>query len=129
MRSIVTVIGLALLLLLVSACEQEFGVRRVSPAIGVLAGGEPVEILGTGFKPGMGIAVYFGNTKADNVVVRGSEKLTVTTPASEEPVAVDVRVTTDDGKEFLMKNAFRYVTKSNMDIRDLGQRRSVRDQE
>ena len=129
MSKTITIMGLALLVALVcGGCEQELGVKKVSPAVGVLAGGEPVDILGSGFQPGMGITVYFGTTKASNVVVRGSDKITVTTPSSSEPKAVDVRVATDNGKEFLLREAFRYVTKSNMDIRDLGQRKSLRDQ-
>jgi hypothetical protein len=77
----------------------------------------------------MGITVYFGSTKADNVVVRDSGKLTVTSPSNEEPGKVDVRIITDDGKEFVLREAFQYVRKGAMDIRDLGQRKSLRDKE
>ncbi|HUT78767.1 MAG TPA: IPT/TIG domain-containing protein, partial [Polyangia bacterium] len=110
-------------------CEQEFSVKKVSPAVGVIGGGEPVDILGSGFQPGMGITIYFGTTRVEKVVVRGSEKITVNTPSANEAKVVDVRVVTDDGKEFVLRDAFRYVTKSNMDIRDLGQRKSLRESE
>jgi len=129
LKKIVSILALVLVAALAWACKSEFGAKRVSPAIGVLAGGEPVEILGSGFDPSMGITVYFGTVKSDNVVVRGSDKLTVTTPSSPEPKAVDVRITTDDGKELLMRNAFTYVEKASMDIRDLGKRRSIRDKD
>ena len=122
------VIAVVLFALLVGAsCNKEFGIRDVSPAVGVLAGGEPVEILGSGFDPNLGFSVYFGTEKAENVVVSSSNKITVTTPSSAEAKSVDVRIATDNGQEFLLKDAFRYVEKSGMDIRDLGTRKSLRD--
>jgi hypothetical protein len=123
------IVALALLAAVCGGCEQEFSVKKVSPAVGVIGGGEPVDILGTGFQPGMGITIYFGTTRADKVVVRGSEKITVNTPGANETKVVDVRVVTDDGKEFVLRDAFRYITKSSMDIRDLGQRKSLRESE
>ena len=122
------VIPFVLYVILVGAgCNKDFGIRDVSPEVGVLAGGEPVEILGSGFDPNIGFSVYFGAEKAENVVVSSSNKLTVTTPSSAEAKSVDVRIATDDGKEYLLKDAFRYVAKSGMDIRDLGTRKSLRD--
>ena len=124
------IVVLALALAAVSGgCEQEFSVRRVSPAVGVVGGGEPVNILGSGFQPGMGITIYFGTNRVEKVVIRGKDKITVNTPSASEPRMVDVRLVTDDGREFVMRDAFRYVTKSSMDIRDLGQRKSMRETE
>jgi hypothetical protein len=128
-KRILAVIGAIAVICTLLACEDAFSVRRCSPAVGVLAGGEPIDILGSGFNAGMGITIYFGETKADNVVVRDAGKLTVTSPSNDEPGKVDVRVITDDGKEFLLKQAFQYVRKGAMDIRDLGQRKSLRDKE
>lgn len=127
MKRILAVFGAIALLCALLGCESEFKVRRVSPAVGVLAGGEPIDILGSGFSPGLGITVYFGSTKADNVVVRSPEKMTVTSPSNDGPGKVNVRIITDDGKEFVLKEAFQYVRKGAMDIRDLGQRTSLRD--
>lgn len=110
-----------------ASCNKEFGIRGVSPAVGVLRGGEPVEIMGSGFDPNLGVAVYFGVVKAEAVVVSGPNKLIVTTPAASEATTVDVRIATDDGKEYVLKDAFRYVEKAAMDIRDLGTRKSQRD--
>jgi hypothetical protein len=126
-KRILAVIGAIVLLCALLGCETDFKVRRVSPAVGVIAGGEPIDILGSGFSGGMGITVYFGSTKADNVVVRSSDKLTVTSPSHDGPGTVDVRIITDDGKEFVLKEAFQYVPKGAMDIRDLGQRKSLRE--
>lgn len=110
-----------------SACEQQFGIKDVSPAVGVLGGGEKVEIRGSGFDPHLGISVYFGNARAGNVVVSNKNTLIVSTPSAAKPQVVDVRISTDNGKEYLIKEAFRYIEKSNMDIRDLGKRKSMRD--
>jgi hypothetical protein len=118
-----------LLLTVCVGCKEEFGIHNISPATGVLGGGEPIEILGSGFNPNLGIAVYFGNSKASNVVVSSSKKLIVSTPSVGEPQVVDVRIATDDGKEYLLRRAFRYIEKSAMDIRDLGQRKSRREKQ
>jgi hypothetical protein len=128
-NKILAVLGALVVICVLTGCDSEFKVRRLSPAVGVLAGGEPIDILGSGFSSGMGITIYFGAKKADNVVVRGSDKLTVSSPSSDEPKKVDVRIITDDGKEFVLKEAFQYTRKGAMDIRDLGQRKSLRDQQ
>ena len=129
MKRILVVMGAIAVFCSLLACQDEFGVRKLSPAVGVLGGGEPIDILGSGFTPDMGITIYFGATKAEGVVVRDAGKLTVTSPSSDEPTKVDVRVITDDGKEFLLKEAFQYVRKGAMDIRDLGERKSIREKE
>jgi hypothetical protein len=128
-KRILAVLGAIAIICTLLACQDEFTVRRCSPAVGVLAGGEPIDILGSGFSAGMGITVYFGSTKADNVVVRDSGKLTVSSPSNEAPGKVDVRIITDDGKEFVIREAFQYVRKGAMDIRDLGQRKSLREKQ
>ena len=127
MKKIILVAILALAALLTIGCKQEFGIRDVSPPVGNIGGGESVSINGSGFDSSMGIAVYFGNSKAENVVVNNSEKITVTTPSSKKVTQVDIRISTDDGKEYMLRKAFRYVRKSNMDLSDLGQRKSTRE--
>lgn len=131
MNRISLAIGLLVLAMVCMGCEKELGVKRVSPAIGVMSGGEPVEIQGSGFHTGMGISVYVGSYKADNVTIRGSDKLTITTPSAKEPGPVDIRVITDSGQEFLIAKGFTYVEKSagSMDIRELGKRKSMRKKE
>jgi hypothetical protein len=108
------------------ACEKDFSIRSVSPGVGTLSGGEQVEINGSGFDPQMGMSVYFGNRQADNVVISSTNKLIVMSPASSKEENVDIRVALDDGKEYLVKDGFRYIKKTNMDIRDLGKRQSKR---
>ncbi|MDJ0762447.1 MAG: IPT/TIG domain-containing protein [Myxococcota bacterium] len=127
MRKFAVTVWIMLVCCAYLGCDEEFGIKDVSPAVGVLGGGEPVTIRGSGFNPNLGLTVYFGNQKADNVVVSSVNKLTVTTPSSPKPTVVDVRVATDDGKEYLIRRGFRYIEKAAMDIRDLGKRRSQRD--
>ena len=111
-----------------TACNKELGVRDVSPATGVLGGGEPVTVNGSGFSPSMGFTVYFGSVKASNITVSGTNTLTVTTPPASKEKVVDVRVATDNGTTFVIKNGFRYISKGTLDIRELGARKSMRDQ-
>ena len=111
----------------VAACSQELSVSGISPAVGAVGGGDPVEIIGTGFDPNMGVTVYFGNMKVDNVAVKGPDRLMVGIPSQTSPQVVDVRVMTDDGRELVLRKAFRYIEKTNLDIRDLGARRSQRE--
>jgi len=127
MKRIALALIVAVLAGLLCGCEKEFNVRKVSPAVGVIAGGEPVEILGSGFSTNMGITVYFGTKKAETVSIVGPDKLTVMTPGADGAGKVDVLIITDSGIELRMKEAFNYVEKSNMDIRDLGKRKSLRE--
>ena len=127
MRKLAATILICFLVLSGFGCKEEFSIRTLAPATGVLGGGEPIEILGSGFNTDQGVAVYFGNSKAGNVVVNSSKKMTVSTPSVGEPQVVDVRISTDDGKEYLLRRAFRYVEKGAMDIRDLGARKSRRE--
>jgi hypothetical protein len=120
---------LGLLLCFCVSCKEEFAIKGISPETGVLGGGEPVHILGSGFDPNLGLSVYFGNEKALNVVVSSKNKLVVHTPSAKEPTAVDIRIATDDGKEYLLRRAFRYIEKQAMDIRDLGVRKSLREKQ
>ena len=109
-----------------SGCKKELGVTGISPPVGMMRGGEPVKIIGSGFSPDMGITIYFGNTKADNVVVRGTDVITVTTPSTSKDGSVDIRILMDSGQEFVLRRAFKYLEKTSMDIRDIGERRSMR---
>ncbi len=124
-----TIVALTVVVACVAAgCSNEFSVKDLSPASGVLGGGEAVTISGSGFDPNMGVAVYFGNSKASNVVINGTDKMTVTTPSYREAAIIDVRILTDNGKEYVLRKSFRYIKKAHMDIRDLGKRKSMREQ-
>lgn len=94
-------------------CEKDPGVESLSPATGALTGGDTVQISGGGFRQDVGIAVYFGAVRAENVVVRSSELISVSTPPAKNEGVVDLRIVTDDGKELLLKQAFTYVNKTS----------------
>ena len=128
MRKTSIVMAVALMCTMALGCSKEFAIRDVSPEVGVLAGGEQVVIAGSGFDPQMGVSVFFGNRQADNVVVSSHDKLIVMTPANPIAEGVDIRIALDDGTEYLIKQGFRYVEKASMDIRDLGKRKSMRNQ-
>jgi hypothetical protein len=77
------------------AAPATLTVTEIYPARGKKAGGESVEVKGTGFLPGA--AVYFGEAPARSVVFDSREHLTVTTPLASANGAVDVTVYTYDG--------------------------------
>jgi hypothetical protein len=126
-KKIILVVVFALAAQVTQGCKQEFGIREISPSVGVLGGGESVSINGSGFDPSMGYTVHFGNNKATNVSVSSSNKINVTTPSASDATKVDVRISTDDGKEYVLRKAFSYVEKSSMDLGDLVNRKSARE--
>ena len=110
-------------------CEKEFGAESVLPVTGILTGGETVTINGGGFRRDVGMTVYFGTFKADNVMVRSAETLVVATPPSKNEGKVDIRIITDDGRELLLKQAFQYLNKGAPEAKELeslDQRKNLR---
>jgi hypothetical protein len=105
-------------------CDKSLSFKDVSPKTGNMSGGEPLEIIGSGFDASMGFQVYVGTNKVDNVQVRGDDRLVVTTPPSAVKGAVDIIVALDNGEEYRIPGVFSYVDKSaaggGMDIRKLG---------
>lgn len=94
---------------LVAGCSSELKVSELEPGQGTYMGGEEVAIRGANFPLGRGVQVRFGKRDATNVVVESPTKLKVTTPAGDKNAAVDVTVVFDDGRAFLLKNAWRYL--------------------
>jgi len=122
------VVGMSILAASLFGCEKPLNVTDVSPKTGNVSGGEPLKIKGSGFSNNMGISVYIGSNKVDNVSIQGSELLTVSTPPANAPGEADIRIITDNGEEFLLSKAFTYIEKGSgaMDIRSLGERKSKR---
>ena len=108
------------------ACDEELSVKDVSPKSGVIMGGEPVEIRGSGFKPGMDVEVSFGNIEASSVAVKDSSTIVATTPSGAQAGWVDIFVRMGDGRQFKIHDGFQYIEKGAMDIRDLGKVKSRR---
>lgn len=82
-------------------------IAAVSPAFGVVGGGQAVTITGTGYQPGA--VVTFAGINATTVQVNGSSRLTATTPAGSLG-AVDVRVTNPDAQLDTLTNGFTYIS-------------------
>lgn len=107
----------ALVALVATGCESdELTISNISPGSGIVGGNEPVKIEGAGFKQGMGIDVYFGNSKSPAVVVEGTNRLLVNTPTVQAAGLVDIRIVTDQGDNLIIRNAFRYVESQNWDL-------------
>jgi len=105
-------------ILVLFSCSKEFSITGIDPHSGVLGGGEVIKIKGSGFKPGMGVTVYFGDSKAPNVIVDDTATMSVTTPPGRKEGPIDIRVRTDDGREYLLKRNFRYVESGSIQLFD-----------
>ncbi|MCS6913756.1 MAG: IPT/TIG domain-containing protein [Myxococcales bacterium] len=102
------------LLLLSLGCTNETRITEVEPPHGTFAGGDEVVIRGTGFNPGHGgVTVKFGKKDATNIVVESDKAIRVTSPAGERNTQVDITVIFDDGRAYLLRNAFRYLDASD----------------
>ena len=107
---LLTVLGLAVGFGLASGCSNELKVTEVEPSTGTFSGGEEVVIRGNAFQPGRaGVSVRFGRREAQSVAVASPDKILVTTPMGDKNTTVDISVTFDDGKAFLLKNGFHYI--------------------
>lgn len=92
-------------LLLASGCESGTKIKSVEPSFGNVAGNDTVVIVGTGFRNGM--QVHFGKREAKNVVIEGPTRIQVTSPSGVEG-KVDITLTRDDGKTFVLRDGFSY---------------------
>ena len=123
-------VGVVALIAFVCGCEKEFGAESVFPSTGILTGGETVTISGGGFRRDIGMTVYFGSLKAENVMVRSAETIVVSTPPAKNEGKVDIRIITDDGRELLLKQAFHYLNKNApaaKELESLDQRKNLRE--
>jgi hypothetical protein len=110
--------------------SKDFGIESVSPNTGSLTGGDSIQVFGGGFSRDVGMTVYFGSVKAENVVVRSESMISVSVPPSSKEGKVDIRIVTDDGKELLLKQAFAYVNKTGGETKELqsiDQRKDLRE--
>ncbi len=86
--------------------ETAPSVTSVTPNQGPSAGGTSVTVTGTQFQDGL--AVYFGDVAATDVVVVTDSQIACTTPA-HFPALADVRVVNADTSEATLLSGFRYV--------------------
>ena len=109
MRKVSTVLFSLLTAALLAGCSNELKVTEVEPQQGTYMGGEEVTIRGNAFPLGRGVQVRFGKRDATNVVVESPTKLRVTTPAGDKNASADISVIFDDGRAFMLRNAFKYI--------------------
>jgi hypothetical protein len=116
------VLGLSLAVLILAfmaACEEtRLRIDRVEPPEGITAGGDHINIVGVGLKPGKTqVRVSFGGHIAEQVVISSTNKINVVTPSGDKG-PVDVVLDFDDGQRFKIPGGFRYVEpKQNDDLR------------
>ena len=92
----------------IAACSHDTRVSELEPNTGTFSGGEEVEIHGANF-PRSGVTVRFGTKEATNVAFVSDSTIKVATPAGDKNTTSDVTIVFDDGRAFVLKNAFRYV--------------------
>ncbi len=95
-------------------CSTETKIVELEPPQGTFAGGEEITIRGKNLPVGRGGAtVLFGRRAATNIVMENSNSIRVTSPAGDRNTEADVTVIFDDGRNYLLKNAFRYLDGSD----------------
>ena len=94
-------------------------VTGLNPRAGHVAGDQRIEIQGKNFRSDIGYTVYFGNAKAKDVTIRGSESL-AGHHAQRRSGPTDVTVRADDGNAFLLKQAFTYEDMGGSVVEGLG---------
>lgn len=82
-------------------------VERLDPTSGSVAGGENVNLLGTGFEDGA--TVVFGDAAAKAILTSPS-KIIASTPAHGVPEKVDVKVTNRNGSSDILRGGYTYGT-------------------
>ena len=106
LRSVVISLLAAVVLVGVLGCQKGTSISKLEPNTGNVSGGDTITIYGNGLKPG--VTVHFGKRECQVVVVDQSGKsMRVKTPSGAEG-PVDVIITDDDGKTFMLKEGFRY---------------------
>lgn len=83
----------------------ELAIHSITPSAGPATGGTEVTIRGAGFSAGA--AVTIGGRTATDVTVRGTDSLTVKTPASSVAASVDVSVSLN-GRTGTLGGGFKY---------------------
>ncbi len=103
-----------------TSCTETGKIRvdRVEPPQGITAGGDHINIVGSGFQPGKTqVRVMFGTHVCDQVVIASTGKIAVVTPNGDKG-PVDVTLDFDNGTRFKIPNGFRYLeAKQTGDVR------------
>jgi len=104
-------VGLALSVSVLSlGCSNETKITELEPPQGTYSGGEEIIIKGRNLPAGKsGATIMFGRKAATNIVMESPNAIRVTSPAGDRNTEVDVSVTFDDGRAYLLKSGFRYL--------------------
>jgi hypothetical protein len=111
MKRVFRLVSSLFVLGLLASCNEggKISVDRVEPLEGITAGGDHINIIGSGFQPGKTQArVMFGKHICDQVVIASTNKIAVVTPNGDKG-PVDVTVDFDNGSRYKIPNGFRYV--------------------
>lgn len=88
-------------------CESGTSIKSVDPPFGNVAGNDDVVIHGSGFQPGL--VVQFGKNQVPSIIIDSEKRLRIKTPGGVEG-KVDVVIIRDDGKTFVLKDGFTYMS-------------------
>ncbi|MBU5349293.1 IPT/TIG domain-containing protein [Paenibacillus lautus] len=83
-------------------------ILKVTPASGVMTGGNTIYVDGTGFQPNA--KVYFDGSEVSKVVFSSSSRLSVTAPVWPTPGKVAITVTNPDLQSVTLADAYEYLT-------------------
>ena len=110
-----TKIALFALSILVAGCNNRGpSVEKIEPKFGLTRGDDKVTIFGQNLDEIAPFSIYFGDKRAEMSGRVSSEEFWVSTPSSQKAHKVDVRIITESGKEFLIREGFEYVHKAEM---------------
>jgi hypothetical protein len=105
---------------LLTSCDEtgKMRVDRVDPPEGITAGGDHINIIGSGFQPGKTqVRIRFGTHVCEQVVISSANKIAVVTPNGDKG-PVDVTLDFDNGSRYKIPNGFRYMEpKQTGDVR------------
>jgi hypothetical protein len=100
--------------------SEPLAVYDLTPRGGSIAGEQPVQIIGTGFRNDVGYTVYFGSERATAAQVVDPNTLLVVTPAHDAG-RVNVVVAADDGPAFRIADGFEFADTSGNVYEHMGE--------
>lgn len=102
-------IGVAAILAVACGGGGGLSVTGVKPNRGPYSGGDPIILEGTGFKPTVGVSIYFGDKKTKRYEVKSESQIEVDPPANMICAVVDIKLVFDDARSIVVPKAFTYI--------------------
>lgn len=100
--------------------SEPMAVFDLNPRAGSIAGEQPVQVIGTGFRNDVGYTVYFGSERATSVTIIDPNTLLVVTPAHDAG-RVNVVVAADDGPAYRIVEGFEFADTSGNVYEHMGE--------